>query len=423
MADHERNLISRILISGELRDVLDRKVTEEMFVDDRNRAVFSYVMNYYKKYGELPTLEVIEESFPDYEMPHVREPLPYCIDRVVECYIRNKGSDILLRNAEKLLREPLSGLDTIRKDFSRLTLDAVPTEDANLLETIDKRKQKYLDLKNMKGIDGYPSPWGVLNACTMGWHPEDFVVIVSRPKIGKTWMLTIFGHYAWENNLSALFISNEMATQQIERRFDAVNFQLPYNELRSGLLPTPFEEKYFKGLEELSQLDRPPMWTIGNIGGVSAIGAKIDEYKPDIVLVDGMYLLPDDRRGGNRWERTSNVSRDLKLLAKQKKIPIIATTQFNRTVEGVKFDEVTLGMLGFSDSIGQDADVVIGLFSNKDMNLNRELYVRLLALREGEPKDFVLSWDFHRMNFEVLREDSDDEVIEDDEIDVGEIDF
>lgn len=425
MADAERNLISRVLFSEDIRPIVDRKLHEGMFVSEENKKVFSFITNYYRKYGVLPTMELMEDHFPTYNIKFVKEPADYWIDRIIETYVRNVGSDILLSNSKLLVENPMQGLEALKENFLKLNMEANPTEDVNYIESIDARKESYLKLKGFKGIDGLPTPWEILNEITMGIHEEDFVVIVARPKIGKSWLLCILAQFLWENNLNCLFVTNEMSTQQIQRRIDAVTFKLPYNEFRAGLLPDHIEKRYLDGLEALKGSDCSPIYVINNIGGVSAISAKIDEYKPDIVLVDGMYLLPDDRRGGNKWERTSNISYDLKQLCKKKKIPTIATTQFNRTADEsvTKMTQVNLSMLGFSDSIGQDADLVLGLFTNKDMQLNQELMVRVLAIREGEPKDFVLNWNLREMDFSLLSAEDDTKVIDDGEMDVGDINY
>jgi replicative DNA helicase len=423
MPDFEKHLISRILYAADIKDVFDRHIHDGMFVDERNKTVFIFIVDYYKKYGEIPPMEILDQEFPDYKIPHIKEPINYCIDKIVENYIRNKGSDILLKNTKLLVEKPLVGLDLLKSDFNRLTIETNPTDDSNIINSVEKRMKFYLKVKEMKGMDGYSTPWEPLNKATMGWHKEEFIVIVSRMGVGKTFCLLLFAEYAWNNGLSVLFVSNEMSTQQIERRFDALHFKLPYEEFRAGLMASSHEERYFSGLKDLENSNKIPMWTVGNIGGVSALSAKIDQYKPDIVCVDGMYLLNDDRRGQNKWERTSNISWDLKQLCTSKKIPIIATTQFNREVEKVKFDQVNLAMLGFSDSIGQDASVVIGLFRNKDMESNREMYIRMLKVREGEPTDFVVSWDLHSMKFDVLSTSDDSQVIDDGELEDKDIDF
>jgi len=85
-------------------------------------------------------------------------------------------------------------------------------------------------------------------------------------------------------------------------------------------------------------------------------------------------------------------------------------------VDDIRPEKATLSNIGFSDSLGQDADVVIGLFKTKDMELNNEMMFRFLKLREGEPVDFVIMWDLQRMEFKTL-DVSEDEIYIDEELD------
>ena len=212
--------------------------------------------------------------------------------------------------------------------------------------------------------------------------------------VHNTFMLVIFAEYAFKNDLNVLFVNNEMSGEQIGKRFDAVHFRLPYQEFRAGLLSDELEKRYFEGLKKLSEEERP-LWVISDVHGVMSIASKIDQYKPDIVMIDGLYLLHDDHRGANRWERTSNISRDLKRLAQQKGVPVIATTQFNRAADETRMERVTLANIGFSDSLGQDCLRKCTLIWT-----NRGL-VRLDEL--DEEKDRV--WDGEQFRrFKVLKE-------------------
>ena len=578
MADYEKEFLSRILFKNELRDVVDRRIDPKMLADAGNRKAFEFVLEFYQKYGEVPSIDLVEQEFPDLKLEYAKEPVGFYIDKLIEQYVRNRGSRILTDNARQFVLNPMDGLELLRSEFARLTIEANPTRDVNLVETMNERKKRYLELKSLDGIDGFPTPWNVLNEATMGWHPGEFISIVSRPAVGKTFLLLIFAEYAWSNGLSVLFINNEMSGEQIGRRFDAVHFQLPYKEFRAGLLPDILEEKYFKGLEKMEKdQSKNPMWVISDVTGVMSVASKIDQYKPDIVMIDGMYLLSDDRGGGSKWESISNVSRDLKKLAQQKDVPIIATTQFNRATDEARIERVTLSNIGFSDSLGQDclpkdtiiwtdrglvrldelddakdrvfdgeefrkfkllkekekevyevhlkdsgqvfrcsgdhgllvmsgrpelewkkaqdlqpgdlvvkvegsldggeieeieweyepatsalktirlpisrkmgfdevekvvptgivetmydlsvetthrfvaeglvvhnSDVVLGLFRTRDMELNNEMFVRMLKVREGQPVDFSLLWDLHKMEFKVISTDDDNEFIDDD---------
>lgn len=1015
MADYEKGLLARVLFKRELQDVIDRRIEPKMLADEKSRKAFEFVLDFYKKYGDVPSIDLVEQEFPELKLEYAKEPVGYYIDKLVEQYVRNRGSYILTENARLLVTNPMNGLEMLRSEFARLTVEANPTRDVNLVETMNDRKKRYLELKNLKGIDGYPTPWQVLNeACvtgdsmiydvetgkmvrmddfckgnfnsvlsftsdgirekmvsfkgrvtdkeclkiktnsgheiegtyehpvltpsgwkrldeveigeniavvsrypepknvvkipdehvdlialllsegyisdghvsvsntdpeiievirksaekmgcvvkqygrswnivfggrperkhrgkrgrftkdrihpvqkmideygikrvtadkkeipdvifrlnneqlrrfiavfwsgdgyvnccnkgrrgenvivginltskkmiqqlrtlllrfgivthymevpqrnerwkmqyrllvptefhekflntfdllgrrgvvlkerlsrrkfehrtklrlsdeiknnlrrrfeekkslggagssgkgviakirkcvdknfesfegcfvrrkgersnviekrmlkamlevldvqdymwvvnddihwvevvsiertgvktvydvtvpgthcfiandvvvhnTMGWHPGEFISIVSRPAVGKTFMLVVFAEYAWANGLSVLFINNEMSEEQIGKRFDSVHFKLPYKEFRAGLLPDELEKRYFEGLQELE--GENPIWVISDVSGVMSIASKIDQYKPDIVMIDGMYLLNDDQKGDSRWERVTNVSRDLKKLAQQKRVPIIATTQFNRATDETRVERVTLSNIGFSDSLGQDclpkdtliwsnrglvrldelddekdlvfdgetfrrfkllkekekevyevrlkhsgqvfrcsgdhgllamskkpelewkkakdlspgdsvvqveselsgergalnyvpiskkmrfdevesvvatgvvepmydlnveeshrfvaeglmvhnSDIVLGLFRTRDMELNNEMLVRMLKVREGQPVDFSLLWDLRRMEFKVIATQDENQFIDDEEGD--EVDF
>lgn len=749
----EKAVLSRILFSNEWNNVMDRRVTEELFQDMECRKCFKYVYDFYSKYGKVPSIDLVEEEFKDLSLEYAKEPIDYYLDKMTENYVRVKGSQVLLGAAREIVQSPMKGIEKLQTAVAELTLEAVPTRDDLVEDTVEDRKARYLRLKKVGGMDGIPTPWEVLNEATMGLHGGDFIAIVSRPGVGKeqpldsllygpqgpyrmrevrvgsailgkdgkvysvtgvypqgrkmsyrvtfsdgsstecgidhlwtvrhrrkdefvtmtlrqlldagltdvdhakwvlpmaqpaefnkrdlpidpyvlgcliadgslrsqvkfcnseedvvakfiarlpksatvgkvikgreypirnlyreldtlglrgkksferfipeaykyssitdridilqglfdcdgyttkhgthqystssrklaedvrflveslggtarltekqpkyrykgelkegriaytltivlpdgiecysskkhaersikkgrlkpyrnivsieeagmkemqcimvdapdhlyltdhfivthnTFMLTLFAEYAVRNKLKVLFVTNEMSNTQIMQRFDAVYFKLPYKELRAGLLPDALEKIYFEGLEKMKKDVK--MVVTQDVHGVNSVGSKIDQYKPDLVLIDGMYLLADDQNSQSRWEGISNISRNLKKLARKKNVPIIATTQFNRASEGVKIDKVTLSNLGFSDSIGQDADAVLGLFRTKDMEMNNEMKVRMLKVREGEPKDFTLQWDLRHMRFDAI-ETSDDDSFLPEEIDEGTISY
>jgi len=416
----EKAVLSRILFNNEWSSVMDRRVTEELFQDMECRKCFKYVYDFYSKYGKVPSIDLVEEEFKDLRIEYAKEPVDYYLDKMSENYVRVKGSQVLISSAREIVQSPMKGIEKLQTALAELTLEAAPTRDDLVEDTVEERKARYLRLKKAGGMDGMPTPWEVLNEATMGLHGGDFIAIVSRPGVGKTWFLSILAEFSARQGLKVLFVTNEMSNTQIMQRFDALYFKLPYKELRAGLLPDALEKRYFEGLEKMKKDVK--MVVTQDVHGVNSIGSKIDQYKPDLVLIDGMYLLADDQNSQSRWEGISNISRSLKKLARKKNVPIIATTQFNRASEGVKIDKVTLSNLGFSDSIGQDADVVLGLFRTKDMEMNNEMKVRMLKVREGEPKDFTLQWDLRYMRFDAI-ETSDDDSFLPEEIDEGTISY
>ena len=123
--------------------------------------------------------------------------------------------------------------------------------------------------------------------------------------------------------------------------------------------------------------------------------AKIRETKPDLVIVDGMYLMRDDRSGKRDvdWKAIAHISQDLKLTAQEFGVPLIGVTQANRGSEG---KESSLSGLGYSDSFAQDADAVFQVSRRKVVDpetgiKKTELYLNCPGLREGELDGIVVN--------------------------------
>ena len=141
--DAERGLIARMLFKHEIQPVIDRKVFKDMFVDVEARAAYSFVLDFYAKYGSLPSIDLVEKEFPDLGLMYAKEPIDFYIDRVIETYVRNKGSEILTSNARLLMTKPDEGLERIRTELAQLTIEANPTQDTNFVESAQARLDRY----------------------------------------------------------------------------------------------------------------------------------------------------------------------------------------------------------------------------------------------------------------------------------------
>jgi len=141
-------------------------------------------------------------------------------------------------------------------------------------------------------------------------------------------------------------------------------------------------------------------------GGVSHVASKIERYKPDIVYVDGMYLMDDDQRARDGWQRLLNISRDMKKLAKKASIPIICTVQFNRQADNTKGNSANIS----GGDIARDADVILGLFQDEDQAINRRMTLKVLKQREGHRPEIECDWDIGNMKFSEVQDSMTDGV-------------
>lgn len=226
---------------------------------------------------------------------------------------------------------------------------------------------------------------------------DDFIVT------HNTWFWILVASYCQLNGYRVLFFTTEMAEEQIEDRLEAMLIPMMmgedfnYGRFKSGTL-TPQEEKlYFDFLDNKASLE--PL-IVETATGVSNVSAKIEQYQPDVVFIDGAYLMEDDQGAKEDWLRVAHITRDLKSLAKLKKIPICINSQADSTTSKKTGPE--LENIGFSKAIGHDSDVVLGLLRDEEMIEDKEMKVKVLKQREGTLGNVVLNWDFTTMNFSTL---------------------
>ena len=147
MANPEKSVLARILFSDEWNTVVDRRITDNLFSDDQCRRCFRFIADFYGQYTKIPSLELIEEQFPDLALKYAKEPAEFYLDKMVENFVRNKGSELLVSNARILVEKPLRGLEQLQAGIAALSIDAVPTKDDFIGAIAMSRMERYLRLK------------------------------------------------------------------------------------------------------------------------------------------------------------------------------------------------------------------------------------------------------------------------------------
>jgi replicative DNA helicase len=252
------------------------------------------------------------------------------------------------------------------------------------------------------GERGILSSYQAINEMTLGWWPGDLVVFVARASIGKTFFLLMQARQAWLDGYKVLFVGTEMSRIKLALRFYAIHFKLPYKEFRRGQLSSIREEEIRKDI--LAMEKEPGLDVVGDDFDpeIAEIEAAVDASQPDILFVDGVYLVKN--KGRDRHERVSNTIDDLKRLARRRGIPVVVTTQFNREVASNSRSGVSLGNIGITDVIAWSSDVVFAMYQTDDMKEDSMMGFRPLKLREGEGGDFFSIW-FQVWQWEVMVEE------------------
>ena len=269
---------------------------------------------------------------------------------IEEAYDETKDVFDLLDNAEAKLYEVTQG--NVKKS----------TETAQSL--VIQAKKKIEEISNKEGLSGIPSGFDKLDKLTSGWQPSDLVIVAARPGMGKTALtLTMARNIAVNNNIPVAFFSLEMSSVQLITRLISSETGLSSEKLRTGRLEKHEWEQLNVKVKTLEKaplfIDDTPSLSIFDLRAKARRLAS--QYGIKMIVVDYLQLMTagGSQKGGNREQEISTISRNLKALAKELEVPVIALSQLSRAVEtrgGSK--RPLLSDLRESGAIEQDADIV-----------------------------------------------------------------
>lgn len=243
------------------------------------------------------------------------------------------------------------------------------------IQDVMKTTEKNLEvLSESKGeITGLPTGWADIDKITSGLHENELIIIAARPAMGKTaFALNLATHIATHTNKSVALFNLEMGAEQLAVRILASLGQIDQSKLRTGNLQN---EDWKRVTEAISQLrdaklymDDTPGITIGEIRAKCRRLAN-SENGLGIVIIDYLQLITSNGKyGSNRQQEVSDISRALKTMAMELKVPVIALAQLSRAVEQREDKRPIMSDLRESGSIEQDADIVSFLYRDDYYN-------------------------------------------------------
>ncbi|APG58946.1 replicative DNA helicase [Christiangramia salexigens] len=264
----------------------------------------------------------------------------------------DEGADVfdLLDNAEAKLYEVTQG--NIKRS----------TETAQSL--VIQAKKKIQEISNKEGLSGVPSGFEKLDELTSGWQPSDLIIVAARPGMGKTALtLSMARNIAVDQGIPVAFFSLEMASVQLITRLISSETGLSSEKLRTGKLEQHEWEQLNVKVKDLEKaplfIDDTPSLSIFDLRAKARRLAS--QHGIRMIVIDYLQLMTagGGQKGGNREQEISTISRNLKALAKELNVPVIALSQLSRAVEtrgGSK--RPLLSDLRESGAIEQDADIV-----------------------------------------------------------------
>ena len=291
---------------------------------------------------------------------------------IVEKFIQRS----LIQISSTIIKESFDETIDVFDLLSKAEQDLFSVTEGSLRKSYDKMSvlitnaiQNIEELKNKEdGLSGVPSGFSKLDRVTSGWQKSDLIIIAARPGMGKTALaLTMARNIAINHKTPIGIFSLEMSSDQLVNRLISSESEIPSGKLRKGNL----EEYEFVQLhEKIRDLAEAPIY-IDDTPGLSVFELRakarrlVKNHGVQIIIVDYLQLMTaGGNKSGNREQEISAISRSLKGIAKELKIPVIALSQLNRGVESrtSTSKRPILADLRESGAIEQDADIVTFIY-------------------------------------------------------------
>lgn len=270
-----------------------------------------------------------------------------------------------LRKLDDILDEVETNLFSLAKDNTQKDFLTA----AELIERHFEITEEYS--RNPNALRGMPTGLRDIDGILGGLHRSDLIIVAARPSVGKSsFAMDIGRHAAVEDGKSVAIFSLEMPALQVMQRVLSQQINVSLWDIRMGQLTDAGYARLAEGADKLS---RSRMF-IDETPGLSAMQLRSKarklmlEHGLDLIIIDYLQLMQGNGRTDNRVQEISEISRSLKLLARELEVPIVALAQLNRSVESRPDRTPQLSDLRDSGSIEQDADIVLFLSREKLFN-------------------------------------------------------
>lgn len=369
------------------------------FVGDAETTVYDFVRRYYRRHSQMPQIDTIEDEV-DLDMPDAREPVDYYLDKVQNRAMFNsvRPSYTAMRNA-LMDMNPVLVRQRAGEIYAACRAHNAEQSVLGLSDVMGLVRSRYEENHRTGGLTGITTGWEEFDEETLGYQNGDLIIWVARPAVGKTTILLHKARRAWMSGASCLFVSMEMPLSQIGDRFAGHHAGINPRYIKSGQLGSYAHRRFSDALVEIGSSNRFHFFAGNMQKKTDDIDVLIQELMPDIIYVDGVYLMTSPKNlRGDRYQNVAYVIDDLKQMTIMRDRPIVGTTQFGRSA-GKGGTGGDMENVGYTDTIGTHASI-LGALRNLGRPDSRA--VELLKGREGEGGAFEINYKFAPIDFSVM---------------------
>ncbi len=439
----EEAILGAIMLEKSVFDTVVEILKPECFYLEANQRIFRSMQSLASKSMPIDLLTVVEELKIKGDLEVVGG--PYYVSRLTNSVVSSANIESHARIVlQKFIQRELiriSGeiigdayedstdvfdlLDDAESKLFEITNNHLRKNFDDIETVLMKTIQRIEDMRNREeDITGVPTGFPSLDKITYGWQATDLIILAARPSVGKTAFALNLARSAAMNPskpTSVAFFSLEMSSAQLVQRILSAESEIWLEKIARGKLEEhEMKQLYKRGIDKLS---KAPIFIDDSAAlNIFELRAKCrrlkNKHNVGLIIIDYLQLMSGQTdRNSNREQEISKISRDLKGLAKELQVPIIALSQLSREVEkrkeGNKMPQ--LSDLRESGAIEQDADMVMFLYrpeyyditSNEMGESNKgETHVRIAKHRNGSLETIKLRALLHIQKF--VEDDSDD---------------
>jgi replicative DNA helicase len=412
--DVEHGLICSIVELGELQEVIDCHVKAEFFSDDRHRKVWDMLVEHWNQFGTVAEEGTIKRAYPNYKFMSPSEPIMYYIERVKDEDQFRKASAAIEAAVDDVTEGgPFPGARLVNGLRSMLDTVAVEHPVGKGSDWYGSAEAVFAHQEERQAHPGYlrgiSTGFDTIDKVTGGFQPEQLITLVALPKTGKSSFALKCAYEASQQGYRTVFFTFEMSEEEQWDRLKSLQSGLSLTHVLNGSLTQPEMQHLQQSLKlhagrlgHLTLVHDPT-----NMTTVTAINSHIKRLDPQLVVIDGVYMMVDESGERSLNWALMNIIQSLKKLAQSAKVPILCTTQALssrvNTQRGVE-----TASIGFSSVFGQSSDVVLGI-DRRSETIRR---FKVMDIRSGPRIDTHVSMDWSSGSIEEIDETVADLIVD-----------
>ena len=390
--NYEVRLLNAIIDSKDYISAVNGGV-ENVFLEHRD--IWNFIVNHYENHKRVPSKETVKQHHPDFEFISTPEPIAYYVDEAKKESLAYQTRSIVSK-AHTLIGEmgARQAISYLMEEASKLYKFSSNLKDTDLVgEWKDRAEDLKERSKNKKEIQGVPSGINVIDKVFGGWQPGDFIVLLGWTGVGKSFIARLFAVNAWKAGYRPLIISLELNKQQEGQRLDTLlnNGEGHFTntdliKANPDILETyeKWAEATFAGKHAIHLVTSEGLETADQ----NMVQAKIDQYHPDIVILDYHGLFDDASGSKTETEKAKNLSKAFKRIAVKNGVPIIDVAAVTMA-DGHSERPPELEEVAWSKQLAYDADLVLAIHREMSSDL---FQVVSRKVRRASHFGFYLRW-------------------------------